>query len=75
MRTYRNLILIVTIITINLHFTSCSQNRINSMEKHKYWINTSTNIRHNHLCKRYGNTNEGYYTVKVDGRACKICGG
>ena len=40
-----------------------------------YWINSSSGVRHNSSCRWYGNTQEGYFTDKKEGRACKICGG
>lgn len=41
----------------------------------KYWINSSTMVRHNRTCRWYGNTKNGYYTNKKEGRPCGICGG
>ncbi len=44
-------------------------------EAEKYWLNTSSMVRHNSSCRYYGNTKNGRYTTKKEGRACKICGG
>lgn len=41
----------------------------------RYWINSSSNVRHNSSCRYYGNTKKGYYTTKKVGKACGICGG
>lgn len=40
-----------------------------------YWINTSSNTRHNESCRYYGNTKRGHYTDEATGKACGICGG
>jgi hypothetical protein len=40
----------------------------------KYWLTTSSGIRHNESCKYY-QTSKGRVCGKDDGRACKICGG
>jgi len=40
-----------------------------------YWINSSSNVRHNSSCRYYGNTKHGYYTKEKIGKACGICGG
>ena len=41
----------------------------------KYWLNTSTNVRHNQDCKHYQNTRHGHKCGQADGKACGICGG
>jgi micrococcal nuclease len=41
----------------------------------KYWLNSSSDIRHNHNCKFYNNTKKGRACSANDGKACKICGG
>jgi micrococcal nuclease len=44
--------------------------------KTKYWINTSSGVRHNSHCRWYGKTREGHFTTdKSEGKACGICGG
>jgi len=40
-----------------------------------YWINLKSGVRHNSSCRWYGNTKEGRYTVKSNGRSCKQCVG
>ncbi len=40
-----------------------------------YWLNTSTNARHNERCKYYHNTQEGRPCSSSEGQACGICGG
>ena len=40
-----------------------------------YWYNSKSGILHNSSCKWYGNTKKGYYTNKVIGKDCGICGG
>ncbi len=41
----------------------------------KYWLNTSSNVRHNSSCKHFGTTKRGRYCKSTDGKACGICGG
>ncbi len=41
----------------------------------KYWINASSDTRHNSKCRYYGKTESGYYTNQKIGNPCKICGG
>lgn len=41
----------------------------------QYWINSSSNTRHNPSCRWYGNTKNGYYTDEKTGKACSQCGG
>ena len=41
----------------------------------KYWINSSSNTRHNSGCRYYGKTKSGYYTNKKTGTSCTSCGG
>lgn len=41
----------------------------------KYWINSSSNTRHNSSCRYYENTKKGYLTDKKEGKACGQCGG
>lgn len=40
-----------------------------------YWINSSSMTRHNSSCKYYNNTKTGYFTTKIEGKACSSCGG
>jgi len=40
-----------------------------------YWLNSSSNVRHNRGCRWYGNTKSGHYCGPSEGRACGICGG
>lgn len=40
-----------------------------------YWLNTSSNVRHNRSCKWYNNTKRGRPCTKSEGKACGICGG
>lgn len=40
----------------------------------KYWITSSSGIRHNSRCQHYANSN-GRYCGASEGRACKKCGG
>ncbi len=40
-----------------------------------YWINTSSDTRHNSNCRYYGKTKEGYFTNEKIGKPGKICGG
>lgn len=41
----------------------------------KFWLNTSTGVRHNSTCKNFGKTKPGRYCGKDEGKACGICGG
>ena len=47
----------------------------NSAVPAKYWMNSSSNIRHNPGCRYYGKTKNGYYTDEKIGKPCGICGG
>jgi len=40
-----------------------------------YWLNTSSNSRHNSACRYYQNTAKGRTCEKDEGKACGICGG
>jgi hypothetical protein len=40
----------------------------------KYWLTSSSGIRHNSSCRYYMNS-KGRTCTKDEGRACKICGG
>ncbi|QDS99055.1 thermonuclease family protein [Adhaeretor mobilis] len=41
----------------------------------RYWLNTSTNARHNSTRKHFNNTKEGRMSTGSEGKACGICGG
>lgn len=41
----------------------------------RYWLNTSSNVRHNARCRWFGATKRGRYCSASDGKACKRCGG
>ena len=40
-----------------------------------YWLNTSSNTRHNASCQYFKNTKRGRACDKSDGKACGTCGG
>jgi endonuclease YncB( thermonuclease family) len=40
-----------------------------------YWLNTSSNTRHNSKCKYFKNTKQGRPCAKDEGKACGTCGG
>jgi micrococcal nuclease len=40
-----------------------------------YWLNTSSNVRHNSSCSNYMKTKAGRACSKDEGKACGICGG
>jgi len=40
-----------------------------------YWLNTSSNTRHNSGCRYYQNTKRGRACAPNEGKACGICGG
>ena len=40
-----------------------------------YWLNTSSNTRHNSRCKYFNNTKQGRPCSKNEGKACGTCGG
>lgn len=41
----------------------------------RYWLNTSSGVRHNSSCKHFGNTKAGRFCGPDDGKGCGICGG
>ncbi|QDU80504.1 Thermonuclease precursor [Polystyrenella longa] len=41
----------------------------------EYWLNTSSNVRHNQSCEYFKNTKSGRECSPDDGKACGICGG
>lgn len=40
-----------------------------------YWLNTSSNVRHNRSCRYYANTKRGRKCSASEGKPCGICGG
>jgi micrococcal nuclease len=40
-----------------------------------FWLNTSSNVRHNSSCRWFGKTKRGRYCGPEDGNACGDCGG
>ena len=40
-----------------------------------YWLNTSSNTRHNSRCKYFNKTKRGRLATASEGKACGICGG
>jgi endonuclease YncB( thermonuclease family) len=41
----------------------------------RYWLNTSSNVRHNAKCEHFGKTKRGRECTATDGKPCGICGG
>lgn len=41
----------------------------------RYWLNTSSNVRHNSSCEHFGKTKKGRECTSTEGKACGICGG
>jgi micrococcal nuclease len=41
----------------------------------EYWLNSSSNIRHNSTCESFKNTKRGRLCSKDEGKACGRCGG
>ncbi|RCS52647.1 hypothetical protein DTL42_07350 [Bremerella cremea] len=41
----------------------------------KFWLNTSSGVRHNASCKHFGKTKRGKYCNAEEGKPCSICGG
>lgn len=41
----------------------------------RYWLNTSTGVRHNAGCQHFANTKRGRFCGANEGRGCGICGG
>lgn len=41
----------------------------------RYWLNTSSNVRHNSSCEHFGKTKKGRECTSNEGKACGICGG
>lgn len=42
---------------------------------HRYWMNTSSHVRHNSGCRFYKNTKHGRACSANEGKPCGICGG
>jgi micrococcal nuclease len=40
-----------------------------------FWLNTSSNVRHNSTCRWFGKTKRGRYCGADEGKACGDCGG
>jgi micrococcal nuclease len=40
-----------------------------------YWLNTSSNVRHNERCEHFKKTKKGRLCKPTEGKACGICGG
>lgn len=40
-----------------------------------FWLNVSSNVRHNQSCRYYKNTKRGRACGKDEGKGCGICGG
>lgn len=41
----------------------------------RYWLNTSSNVRHNSTCEHFGKTKKGRECTSSEGKPCGICGG
>lgn len=41
----------------------------------QFWLNTSSNVRHNERCEYFENTKRGRLCGSNDGKPCGICGG
>lgn len=41
----------------------------------QYWLNTSSDKRHNATCRNFNNTKRGRFCTATEGVACGICGG
>ncbi len=41
----------------------------------RYWLNTSSNVRHNSKCEYFQNTRRGRFCSAGEGKACGACGG
>jgi hypothetical protein len=40
-----------------------------------FWLNTSSNVRHNQGCRHFNNTKRGRFCGQDEGKPCGICGG
>lgn len=45
------------------------------MQPTRFWLNTSSGVRHNSTCKHYGKTSRGKYCAADEGKPCGQCGG
>ena len=43
--------------------------------KGQYWLNTSTNVRHNRSCEYFQKTKKGRFCGPDEGQPCGNCGG
>ncbi len=50
-------------------------NSESSTTEKKYWLNTSSNVRHNERCEHFQKTKKGRFCEPKEGKACGICGG
>ena len=46
-----------------------------STSEKKYWLNTSSSVRHNERCEHFQKTKKGRFCGADEGKACGICGG
>jgi len=51
------------------------QNRQDQKPGTQFWLNTSSNVRHNEHCEYFQNSKKGRMCGPNEGRACGICGG
>lgn len=52
-----------------------SQTQTGQEVEQEYWLNTSSNVRHNRSCQYFGRTKHGRYCGSDEGRPCGKCGG
>ena len=55
--------------------TGQGQSKVQALPITGYWLNTSSNKRHNSNCRNYRNTKRGKNCSKNAGSPCGICGG
>ncbi len=41
----------------------------------EFWLNTSSNVRHNPSCEHFKKSKNGRYCSETEGKPCRICGG
>jgi endonuclease YncB( thermonuclease family) len=41
----------------------------------RFWLNTSSKVRHNSTCEHFGKTKKGRECTSTEGKACGVCGG
>ena len=51
------------------------QNKSPPSVNSKYWMNTSSGVRHNESCEHFGKTKKGRYCEANEGKPCGKCGG